>query len=238
MKNSILLLFLFFLSSRIYAQIEIRQNGIDINSEFFISNIPSDTFQLGVSFYIHNLTSDSIYFGHERTRLLNVVGWHDQISDDVLAWDLPDVDYWEAGFNDILIPPGDSSVYKVFLAPNSHEGCGIYQYKMKELNSDTTIASFKVHFSTYDSSCFLNTYSQEPSNFEIYPNPVQDVIHIKSDFQYMNIEIQNLAGQIIFTGFSETGNPAIDLASISPGTYFIVLRNKNGSSKSKLIIVQ
>jgi hypothetical protein len=63
---------------------------------------------------------------------------------------------------------------------------------------------------------------------EIFPNPVNDVLNIKSNTLYDQISILNLQGQLL-KNFSSNTN-SIDLSDLPSGTYIIELTN--GSNKT------
>lgn len=67
---------------------------------------------------------------------------------------------------------------------------------------------------------------------EMYPNPTTDVVNVSTN-QYQNVEIQDLAGNIIK---SEIQNGQINLSGYSSGVYIIRLTDTNGNSISRKII--
>ena len=60
--------------------------------------------------------------------------------------------------------------------------------------------------------------------FEIYPNPVQNVLYFKNFNKIEKIEIYNTIGKVIFTN---NGNRShIDISNFEKGIYFIKINTK------------
>lgn len=62
-------------------------------------------------------------------------------------------------------------------------------------------------------------YTKEESPFEVYPNPVENILKINSNLKYEKIHITNSSGLIVFekNDFSNE----LDLSEISSGIYFL-----------------
>ena len=71
------------------------------------------------------------------------------------------------------------------------------------------------------------------SSDHFYPNPVEDMIHIKSEFVLTSVSIFNIAGQMVkeVSGSLES----INVEDLSTGLYFIQMDTKAGSSTQKMI---
>ncbi len=65
------------------------------------------------------------------------------------------------------------------------------------------------------------------SDFSYYPNPVKDVLNIKSEKTIQSVEVFNMTGQKVLNS-SRIQNGQIDLSSVNPGIYVIriILDNK------------
>ncbi len=76
-----------------------------------------------------------------------------------------------------------------------------------------------------------------PNELTIYPNPCNDfaTIQLKSALPLydINISIFDLTGKIIYKTHS---GPYLDLSSISPGLYCILIETSNGNNFTKLLI--
>ena len=62
------------------------------------------------------------------------------------------------------------------------------------------------------------------AGFLLYPVPVREVLHVKSDLNFMEIGVVNLNGQEVLT----TTGTSVDLTSLEKGTYVIRLRDRAG----------
>jgi len=68
--------------------------------------------------------------------------------------------------------------------------------------------------------------------FNIYPNPSSGIFQIESDQDINQIEIINIAGQVILSPKTNT----IDLSAYSKGFYFAIIQTPLGISIEKLIL--
>lgn len=60
-------------------------------------------------------------------------------------------------------------------------------------------------------------------SFDIYPNPAQDIIHIKpiTDIKQYEVRIYNILGQVMHTGTYKNENASIDIAGFANAVYAI-----------------
>ena len=64
------------------------------------------------------------------------------------------------------------------------------------------------------------------NNFEIYPNPVDDVLYIKSDMNIEEVNIYNIVGIKVATVSGQQSAISIDMSSFSSGVYFVEVDGK------------
>ncbi|WP_264560492.1 T9SS type A sorting domain-containing protein [Flavobacterium sp. N2270] len=69
----------------------------------------------------------------------------------------------------------------------------------------------------------------------MYPNPVQDILNIKSSVAIERVEIHNLLGQIIFNSKYNNEEVRIDFSNYATGTYLIRVFNDNNPKTYKII---
>ncbi|MBW7913287.1 MAG: T9SS type A sorting domain-containing protein [Taibaiella sp.] len=69
-------------------------------------------------------------------------------------------------------------------------------------------------------------------NFKIYPNPVKDNVTITSTERIEKVEIFNLLGQKLLTGYSDSVSVQIDMSGLVSGVYIIKV---NDSYISRLV---
>lgn len=73
--------------------------------------------------------------------------------------------------------------------------------------------------------------------FEIYPNPCNDFLIIKSNFQCATYRIMDSQGRKILSGAINESNQRIELSQLAPGTYSIELTNGKSIQSKKFILV-
>lgn len=70
------------------------------------------------------------------------------------------------------------------------------------------------------------------ANFEIFPNPVDDLLEISTDIQDFTIRILDISGRILYELYNEN---MIDVGMLLQGTYFIVYSNDEYSGYRKFV---
>lgn len=70
----------------------------------------------------------------------------------------------------------------------------------------------------------------------VYPNPVKDILNVKSESNISEINVFNTSGQKIHTQRTDTKNPQISVSDWTKGVYFLQTIDKNGNMKSTKFI--
>lgn len=73
------------------------------------------------------------------------------------------------------------------------------------------------------------------TNVNIYPNPAQDVLQLKSDLHMIEVEIVDAFGKIVNRFKSNSSNLQIPLESLNKGLYFIRIRSSEGYSTRRFV---
>lgn len=78
----------------------------------------------------------------------------------------------------------------------------------------------------------LSTNSVEINgNSVVYPNPVKDILHIKSEKEFTSYTVYNAAAQMVASE-KITGKSALNVARLPIGQYILKLTDKNGNTES------
>lgn len=77
--------------------------------------------------------------------------------------------------------------------------------------------------------------NQSSDRFIIYPDPVNEFLHIKSTHTNMTIEVMDCNGKIYTSGVIDSKDIDINLSELSPGMYFIKLSNSDQCFIKKII---
>lgn len=82
----------------------------------------------------------------------------------------------------------------------------------------------------------LGVASFKDSNFSIYPNPVAEVLNIKSNDsnRIKFVQVYDLTGKLIME--SDVTNSSINVNSLANGTYLLLLRDENGKDYGQKFI--
>jgi len=119
---------------------------------------------------------------------------------------------------------GDTVESQVFnLAPGEYEVIVIDSYGCEQ-----------VLMSLVEST--LATADSFENQFQIYPNPVTDELHIEPSLNIKRVELIDSAGKLVWNSKSFT-NPVIRLKNIDSGIYLLKIETREGNFVSKRIIV-
>ncbi len=77
----------------------------------------------------------------------------------------------------------------------------------------------------------------EMAYFEVFPNPVNDILSIKSDFKMKSVSLVNLLGKEVYTTNLTHTKVFIYTSHLEEGIYFIKLNFEDKASVSKKIVV-
>ncbi len=100
-----------------------------------------------------------------------------------------------------------------------------YDQSTGELWIDNIRISHRTHTSDIESG--------EQENFSIYPNPVKNILHLKTD-KYLYYRIMDIDGKILYKSFVNK-NAQIDLSSLPKGIYFVAIRDDKNEQVRKII---
>jgi photosystem II stability/assembly factor-like uncharacterized protein len=76
----------------------------------------------------------------------------------------------------------------------------------------------------------------EISNFNIYPNPANNLVNISSDVDMKTVRIVNYTGQVVYTENAYSNSLSINTSNLAKGVYILQLETASGWSSQKLII--
>jgi hypothetical protein len=71
----------------------------------------------------------------------------------------------------------------------------------------------------------------------IYPNPSRSTLHISNNGMYSNYLVSDMAGRILLSGILNKDVTAVDLNTLSSGTYVIHIQGATDSKKAKFVKV-
>lgn len=91
----------------------------------------------------------------------------------------------------------------------------------------------------YDLTANIKTNEKLFNQFEVYPNPSNGSIKIKSDIEdYYELRITDLNGQIVKMSFNLHKNEEIDLTDLMDGIYILNVKTSNGNIEFHRIVIQ
>lgn len=94
--------------------------------------------------------------------------------------------------------------------------------------------------SLFNSNGYTGIQEITDRDVEIFPNPVNDELHISSTNRTMiqGLELYNSLGKRVYSSFSESfeENESIDVSAITKGVYILKVHTSNGQLSRKIIV--
>lgn len=114
-------------------------------------------------------------------------------------------------------PPGQNAVFRAERYPIDYVG-----FNGLDLTPGNPIENNPLD----NCEIFTNVVEIEKDPFFIFPNPTKGILHLPSDYQYINskYDIFNMEGQLISSGESQFGT--ISVETLNRGLYFLRIENK------------
>ena len=71
---------------------------------------------------------------------------------------------------------------------------------------------------------------------QVFPNPANDRLNVRSDVTFSDVRLVNLAGQVVYRAATEATEYSFSVRDIAPGLYIMQLQTANGAVSSKVVI--
>jgi len=105
----------------------------------------------------------------------------------------------------------------------------------KKLQKTGNSVFYKVTF-TSGPTDVANNFNNR--NLQLFPNPVKEVLNIKSDLMIKEVLISNLLGLIVYTSENNSEELSLDLSRFSQGIYVCTIIFENGDSVTRKLIIE
>lgn len=158
-------------------------------------------------------------------------------------------------------PSQATSLNSVFIYWNDISGCSSYEftYSINDgplISDSTTVPNYEILnvlpgqsvsftltnavgvscFQTASTTCTnLANESFESEVFQLFPNPVNNILNLKSLQPIKNIQIYNLVGQQVFTSDYNEKEFQINLSHLSSGTYLVKVFTQDSIKTIKIL---
>jgi hypothetical protein len=83
---------------------------------------------------------------------------------------------------------------------------------------------------------FNSVNNPSVSDIQVFPNPMNDRLRIKSNSNIKTIEIRNLMGQLVKTSTLNSVEQVIEIADLPPANYVVVITLANGQLSNHKVI--
>lgn len=81
----------------------------------------------------------------------------------------------------------------------------------------------------------INTQGSSPQ-VSVYPNPVENLLHIRSQATITDLQLTDLSGRVVFHSQPENGAVDLQVSSYHPGIYLLTAQTINGTIHQKVVI--
>ena len=71
--------------------------------------------------------------------------------------------------------------------------------------------------------------------FDVYPNPMSDLVNVTSDERIIAIDIIDLNGRVLISQSNVNRNAQVNVSNLPSGVYTLVIKSDNGSNFHKLV---
>jgi hypothetical protein len=76
----------------------------------------------------------------------------------------------------------------------------------------------------------------DTGNISIYPNPVNDILNVKSNSEIIAMDVVNMLGQVVIKQFGRSNS--LNVSTLSPGLYILKTKNENSSESIKRFVIK
>ena len=76
----------------------------------------------------------------------------------------------------------------------------------------------------------------ETFDIKVYPNPVSDILNVKSNSEIIAMDVVNMIGQVVIKQFGRSNS--LNVSTLSPGLYILKTKNENSTESIKRFIIE
>jgi hypothetical protein len=217
---------------------EFHLNGQPIGSYLSVDSASASMDHFAFDLYVVNTGSTDITLSFYRERVAHAIGWTDQVCDCLICFNTTDTYLWTRPNSPTLtITAGDSCIFQPKVYPNSNNGCSIYKY-VAEGQNHTFLDSISITYTIGGVNCFASVEKNNKPEFNVYPNPVSDILSVEISQNNSSIEIFDIAGKKVISESLVEGINLLDMNQLNSGIYFYSIKSSNTIIETKKLIVK
>jgi len=108
--------------------------------------------------------------------------------------------------------------------------------KVKQISFQNVLGTFYLDNLYFYNDAFNSVSNPSVSDIQVFPNPMNDRLQIKSNSNIKTIEIRNLMGQLVKTSTLNSVEQVIEIADLPPANYVVVITLANGQLSNHKVI--
>ena len=82
----------------------------------------------------------------------------------------------------------------------------------------------------------LNTEDFVTNDFSVYPNPVQDILNIRTTTSVDSIQVYDVLGKLVIQKNPNIVSPTVDMSGLKSGVYFVRINSSEGISETIKVV--
>lgn len=215
------------------------------NTTINVSGVPADN-DLSFPLSVINNSSQTYSIKCRRTEVDVLAGTTNTTCwvlcpPDVNAGDYPVMVIGQNGFElEQNMAPGDTATgFLAHYGPHNIDGCSLFKYEFFDAaDPNTALATVFGRFThNVSTSCTASLEEENSIDLNLYPNPVNDVVTIEVDKNYVDIQVVDLLGKTVLSQSNIRENNKVNVSELKNGVYFIsVLKNGMILKTEKLVV--
>ncbi|PKO99394.1 MAG: hypothetical protein CVU03_01865, partial [Bacteroidetes bacterium HGW-Bacteroidetes-2] len=79
------------------------------------------------------------------------------------------------------------------------------------------------------------TESFDNKSFSVYPNPVTDILNIKTRDAVNKVSVYNVLGKLVYSATPNALSPTVNMSAMKTGVYFVEVTIGNATKTVKVI---
>ena len=234
MKQTLLFLSLFLMTSAISAQISLKFSGTDL----FFTGDPGEADVVGHA-YVVNTHNTTVQLRWEREEMDFAEGWTSAVCDKNQCYS--SLVFTNVGTINgvplnvpVLLNPGDTSILDVHLYPNGIKGTGQVRVCVTTVSEpNNVIGCINYDFNLTTSS----TKDFSKAALKVYPNPTFDFFNLQNAEGVGFVKVYNTLGRLVKV-FDASFEKNFYVGDLPSGMYLVNMQSKNGKNIKTTRIVK